>query len=316
MRDLRSGLAYLITSDIGCVEVHRARHEGTPIPNADYCETAFVVPSERDLLLGELRPLDPSRRPQPQLERFLYFQRYSTPAWHAGLIDDSADSDVDIGDEPRQWLARWKRRLYFHGLESMQLGGIDASANETLLAWRDLLPYRYADLFLAALSDGEQRSALLPRLARGISRSDGLSGPALNGELSLKIAHSDTDRLTILKQFPLTQLRLSVPNPAASELIEALPTVLLLEHQPSDARLVIALDLFELLLRLADGLEPTSPELQPLLEELAPFKGAVQMTESTDLLLIEGGRRTYWLTQEEHAVKLRDGARRMRGERQ
>jgi len=52
-----------------------------------------------------------------------------------------------------------------------------------------------------------------------------------------------------------------------------------------------------LLLRLAGGAEPASPEYRALLEDLVPFKSVVQRHSSRDLILVEAGRRLHQLTQ-------------------
>jgi len=136
-------------------------------------------------------------------------------------------------------------------------------------------------------------------IARGISRSDGLGGAALNDGLCIKVAHSDMQHMTVLKRFPLDEFTLAVARPSGSDGIETFPIALLLRHVKSQALLSITLDIFELLMRLAEGLEPESPELQALIEDLVPFKSRVQMSSSHDLVLIESGRRMHQLTQHE-----------------
>lgn len=279
------------------------------MPAAPYWKTAFSTTTERDLLLGELQVLDPARYPHPPLERFLYFHREAGDlAARARLTRDGVDLGP-VEEDPRSWLGDWKRRLYFHSGDPEAPGVSREGGSPVAIDWEELLPYRHAARFTAALEDDEQRSSLLPVIARGISRSDGLRGVALEHGLALKVAHSEINRLTVLKSFPIQDFQLDVQHPVTRDMIETLPRALVLSHPHSDARLVITLDLFELLLRLADGLEPTSLELQPLLEDLAPFKSAVQMTETIDLLLIEGDQRPYLLTQEDRRVVLRDVAR-------
>jgi len=160
------------------------------------------------------------------------------------------------------------------------------------------IPYEFTE----ALVGDRDAASLLPRLARGIGRSDGLSGAVLDAGLCLRLAHSDVNRLTVLKRFALAEFSLTVPPPIAADIVGALPRLLVLAHTQTNARLDITLDLFELLLRLADGLEPGSPELQPLLEDLAPFKSAVQLSNTRDLILVESGRRLHELTQRDGKV--------------
>ncbi|MCX6020545.1 MAG: hypothetical protein NTZ05_02220 [Chloroflexi bacterium] len=312
MRDLRSALAYLITADLGCREVHVLRRRGDIPVEAHYWEGAFTTPAggdRSDILLGELQLVDPARFAQPHLERYLYFNQYPEDApLRAALFGDGwdfpapplpGDSDAAPAPEgatPRSWLARMKRRLFFEARPVAEL-----PPGVLKRDWPGLLPYRYADVFIAALSGAGELSDVLPIVARGIGRSDGLAGRILEGNLSLKVAHSDKERLTVCKQFPLSEFMLEVERPPAGDVIEATPQSLTLRHQ-SGVRLDIPLDLFELLCRMADGLEAGSPEFVPLLEDLAPFKNAVHRTNAIDLILIESGRRYHKLTQRDGKV--------------
>ena len=51
-------------------------------------------------------------------------------------------------------------------------------------------------------------------------------------------------------------------------------------------------------MRLADGLLPETVEFQPLLEDLKPFKNALILGETRDLVLIESRYRLHRITQE------------------
>lgn len=293
MRDLRSGLAYLITSDLGCTQVHAALGNGDPLPDRDYWHTAFVTPADGDLLLGDLTALDPARVAQPALERFFYFRRDGRDAPERTATFRNGQ-DLPPGADSVEWIAQVKRRLYFEGVED----------GTPMVIWRTLLPYRYAEAFVSLLSDMTNLADALPRIAAGLGRSDGLDAATVANGLSLRVAQSETNRLTVLKHFPLSDFTLTAPQPQGGTMVEALPRALLLTHQRSPARLRIALDLFELLMRLADGLEIESAELQPLLEDTSAFKNIVQMSETRELVIIEGDQRRHRITQRDGKIVL------------
>jgi hypothetical protein len=117
------------------------------------------------------------------------------------------------------------------------------------------------------------------------------------GWLSLKVQASEEQQLVVLKQFPLTEFRLIVTRPSGSEMVEVIPDSLIFEHVSGTPRLNITLDLFELLMRLADGAQATTPEFQPLLEDLAPFKSVLLLRQTTDLVVVENQRREHFITQ-------------------
>lgn len=299
IRDLRSGLAYLITGDQSCADVHQARNTGTGLPEIDFWRLAFTTGTARDIMLSELTPMDAARSPQPFLERFLFFHQSPGDASLRGQVFDDGQ-DLQPMANPVEWLSTIKRRLYFH----TRLPG-DESTNAPLVPWVSLLPYHHAGAFIDAVSGGEVEP-VLESLLHGISRSDGLSGPVLERGLCLKVADSDVNRLTVLKLFPFDQFKLTVQGQAISDVVETLPEALVLTHTNSPARVVIMLDLFEILRRLAEGMEPSSPELEPLLEDLVPFKSAVQLSDPEDLILIESGRRLHRVTQRNGKVVRED----------
>lgn len=313
VRDLRSGLAYLITSDTGCEEIHHSRQHERLLPATHYWDTAFSTVDGQDLLLGQLVSIDPARRPQPQLERLLFYhQDRASSEVRQSLVRDS--HDLPHNGHDRGWLAQWKRRLYFQAHDGVPLRASDSGDDGAKLYWQHLLPYDYADNFLQALDEEHFRQLLLEDICHGISRSDGLAidllevgidGGSLQEGLALTVADSEKERLTVCKHFPLRDFRLIVQTTVGMNMIETIPHALVLEHMPTGQELLISLDLFEILMRFKNGLEPRSPELQPLLEDMEPFKNAIQMTESIDLYLIENGERVHLLTQEDGKVVLK-----------
>jgi hypothetical protein len=159
------------------------------------------------------------------------------------------------------------------------------------------LPYRHAATFIRALAGEEDLRDLKRRLALGIFRSDGVNLALQADHLGIKVNASDEQRLVILKQFPLERMTLDVLTPVGTlDVVEAIPESLRLRFG-NVHHLTITLDLFELLMRLADGLQPDAPEFRPLLEDLVPFKSALLLGESRDLVLVESGRQVHQITQ-------------------
>ena len=122
------------------------------------------------------------------------------------------------------------------------------------------------------------------------------------GQLSVAVTTSRQYQLTVLKQFPLDDFRLKIVRPRSTGLIETIPELLLLEHRSGTPRLEITLDLFELLMRMAEGLQPNAPEFQPLLEDLMPFKSALLLQETRNLVLVENQRRLHHVTQRDGKI--------------
>ncbi len=193
------------------------------------------------------------------------------------------------------WIAATKRRLYFEAADSPS--PVVGSAAPVHIQWQDLLPYQYADAFLGLLRGQADVSAACARLALGILRSDGILAPSRLGWISLKVQSSEEQHLVVLKQFPLTDFRLHVVRRSSSEIVEVIPDSLTLEHTSGTPVLTLTLDLFELLMRLADGAQSTTPEFQSLLEDLAPFKSTLLLRQTTDLVVVENQQREHYITQ-------------------
>ena len=122
------------------------------------------------------------------------------------------------------------------------------------------------------------------------------------GKLSVQVSASEEQQLIVLKQFPLTDFKLYPLPLYGMDMIEEIPEVMILEHTSGMPRLEITLDLFELLIRLADGLSPYPLEFQPLLEDLKRFKDALLLQETHDLVLIENRHRLHHITQREGKI--------------
>ncbi len=309
MRDLRSALAYLITGNLQCQDVHQAYQSadgGTSLLAFHYWQSAFASQEQADELLNDLRALDPLHVDLPHLDRWLLAHRRADQAEERRRLF-AADLDDDLAPhhflEPQAWADALKRRLFFEGQEQLL----------ARLNWLQLLPYCYAREFVDLLAQKRLLDAAIrARLASAIWRSDGVNVELPPGKMNLVIDQSAAQRLIVAKEFPLDDFTLSIQQPDGAEVVEVIAEALLFEHRTAVARLPIKLDLFELLMRLADGLHPTTPELRSLLEDLAPFKSSLLLATAQSLLLIEAGRYRHRLEQQQPRLMLRtDGDARL-----
>jgi serine/threonine protein kinase len=297
MRDLRSALAYLITGNLRCHDVHMARtgtDSGARLIERTYWQSVFAPAETSDEVLADLRMLDPADQAHPRLDRFLHYHQTLADAPRRNeLFTDGKDVPLQRFIDEKAWIHAFKRRLFFEASDV---------AHTLRATWQDLLPYRYANDFLMMLSGHGNLDLALRRIALGMLRSDGIFERVAEDQLSLKVAASSAQQLVVLKQFPLEQFQLSVDTRVHAFSLESIPEVLVLEHHAGIPRLEITLDLFELLMRCADGLRPDAPELRPLLEDLAPFKSSLLLRETFDLVLVEGQYRLHQITQREGKI--------------
>jgi len=296
MRDLRSALAYLITGNLSCADVHMAQQRddaGASLILHSYWQSAFAPLEQSDEVLGDIGVIDPARQSQPHLDRYLHFRQAPADAPdRRSLFITEDDIPIHRFANESEWIGATKRRLYFEAVEPAPVLGGGAT-----LPWSSLLPYRYASEYIDVLASHIRLRQILDRLALGLLRSDGVFIDSPAGALSLVVSHSAVQQLVVLKQYALDDFLLNIQKPRSTGLIETIPEVLMLEHRAGTPRLEITLELYDLLMRLADGLQSDAPEFRPLLEDLDPFKSTLLLRETRDLVLVENQRRVYNLEQ-------------------
>src|SRR5947208_6208709 len=128
--------------------------------------------------------------------------------------------------------------------------------------------------------DDERLQMLNEAVALGLLRSDGIMEDVPPGKLSVKVSASAEQQLVILKQLPLQEFELLVEYPRGTDMVERLPEIVVLQHFSGNPRLEITLDLFELLMRMAEGLQSSAPECRPLLEDLNLCKDVLLLHET------------------------------------
>lgn len=303
MRDLRSALAYVITGNKSCQQVHDARHEadaGASLIKFAYWQSSFAAEEQFDEVLTDLRPFDPARFPHPHLDRFLHFHQAPKDGELRGLLfADKSDIPLQRFGSETEWIAAYKRRLYF---EARKPDAVQSNPGAALpkVRWLQMLPYQYAKQYMALLDDrldDDDIKELREKLALGLLRSDAIIEDVPAGKLSIKVGASVAQQLVVLKQLPLEEFMLTVDYPPGTRIVEMLPEIVVFQHVSGLPRLVITMDMFELLMRMADGLQPTAPEFKPLLDDLKLFKDRLLLSETRDLVLIENQHRVHLVTQ-------------------
>ena len=308
MRDLRSALAYLITGNKSCEQVHEAYRDtdaGASLLSYTYWQSAFSPVEKSDDLLTDLMPLDPGRFPHPHLDRFLHFHQGAKDAEQRNFFfGDKTDLAPQRFQNEYEWMAAFKRRLYFESEKSVQETQDSIAPSLPKIRWKTLLPYQYAQNFIDLLDNRfaeEGIEVFLEEIALGILRSDGIIEEVPEGKLSVKVSASEEQQLVVLKQLPIEdfELRIEVQEQWVLSMVEQVPEHLVLVHKHSGIpHLEITLDLFELLMKMADGLQPTAPEFRPLLEDLNLFKDTLLLRETHDLILIENQYKVHRVVQE------------------
>ncbi|MEV7120569.1 methylation-associated defense system protein kinase MAD6 [Kitasatospora griseola] len=308
LRDLRSALAFTLTSGRDCAEIHQlyaagdaqsiidsfyfSAHLGTP-PTGD------GTPQERDRLLSLLREADVAATPQPRLDRRLDY---------TGLLEAGALVTVDgRGDRDRVLLGHQFEELgragTGHGTQAVEHRRyLDAARRLLYFELHDeeraqrMLPHPSVLRFLHLLTaDGpltQERDAVLHSLNRG----EGLMAPERIGNaLALKIRDVPGGTVRSFRRFPAEGFQLEPGSAPASPYVESARTALRLSYQDpagsqgGTAELDIRLDLFELLQRFEQGYRPSVADLQGQQLALAVFKNRLSAVPYQEVLLTTHG---------------------------
>ncbi|MEW9531728.1 protein kinase [Microbispora sp. NPDC049125] len=309
LRDLRSALAYMLTSGRGCDEIHELYRgdNAEAILSSFYFNSWAGTPDSRDRLLRQLREVDVATVPDPALDRQIDY--LGPDAGQAVMTIDEAERgtyDVRLlrklferlprGSAPtaaqvrshQRYLASARRRFFFECVDDRRA--------------RRLLPYRSAESFLALLDRPESAADHLEAVIEAINRGEGLPDPGRLGDvLALQVRHVPGGTIRSYRLLDAGKLSLSVAATAGSPYVEGQPDGLVLTYHGAAghaARLDIRLDLYELLHRLRGGYLPGIADQQGLYLGLTIFKNELAAAPYQEVLLAAGGRELHRISRE------------------
>ena len=301
LRDLRSALAYLLTSNRDCNQIHELYAQGrTEEVAAGFYFNSWMGGDSpnADRLLTSLKDVDVGRRGEPRLDRSLNFvspesDRPLMTFERRGIYDRAILAKL-FGDLPRGWtdrknslrslnhrsyVAMAKRRFFFESRD-----------DET---WRRMIPYRSAWELLDYVEGRRSTDLALQDVLTALNRGEGLTDPAVLGDgLALQVRTVDNGTIRNYRLFPRSGFSLVVDHRAATaRFLEQTPAGLLLRYDDGTifADLPINLDVFEMLYRLNTGYRPTVEELQGYLVSLGVFKNILSSAPYQEILLTVSG---------------------------
>jgi len=260
-RDVRSALAWLITGDRACADVHEAREQGMDLRRGSdaLVEDLAFDPRSADYLVREWTDLDPASSAAPDVER-------------AARADPGIVADPAMFSDRHRALAQ--RRLFFG-------------------TWRPDLDrepvraYRYLGEFENALL-GEQLEKTRLQLLRGLSRLLGAPGYAgghlaVNNQGPAFATQGANGAWAVLKEIPAAEFALT-PVEHHPQFIEWRPDALRFSHEGHS--LLLTLDTFELVLRVADGDLIGDSADAAVLQEIETFGSALRRSPARSVRVV------------------------------
>lgn len=295
LRDLRSALAYTITSGRDCTEIHDLHNEQdrTAVLEAQYFNSyrGGTPEFERDRLLVQLREVDVAAAPQPVLDRRLaaegLLEHYLiTPGdrlnvdrallgtIHAEIIEDSSSARATAN-----YVAAARRLMYFEMRDS------DAAAK--------MLPYSSARRFLDYLDNVQPQ---VEDVIRALNRSEGvISSDIADGGLVVRVRDVVGGTVRSLRRFPKDGFAVGRVGSNTHRYLETRPSALRLTYTDrgragtAPAELRIGLDLFELIERFRRGYQASVDDDQGYALALTVFKNQLAAVPYQEVLLTVDG---------------------------
>ncbi|GAA1275978.1 protein kinase [Pseudonocardia aurantiaca] len=301
MRDLRSALAYTLTSGRSCSDIRDLYDRGNPseILSGFYFQSWLGPDDTEDRLLRLLRESDISDRADPALDRALDFGGPSAGAALTTvdgrgdydqrllerlfeLLPRGGDTDPDRIEHHRAYIGAARRRFFFESADGER--------------WRGLLSHRSAAEFLRELTADGPSPEVAREIIRAINRSEGLADPDKLGDaMALAVRQVRGGSIRSYRLFPLAGFRAEPEGPRGSPYIEGAPERLRLSYTNPDApelapaEIAIQLDLYELLWRLRRGGRPAAADMQGRHLSLSVFKNMLTSAPYQAVLLTVTG---------------------------
>lgn len=337
MRELRSWMAFAFFGAEDCEAIHRRLEdvgelkEDEPIETTDpsealYFNRLFGTGAEGGRLFGELADFDPGKVNNPRLDRALagasspratyreVFARPSKRSEHDELsrlltadADHESDGTVESAksDSKRNLVMLRRRLFFFEGRPEVW----DDKQNEEY--WLEMTPFRSIKRWTEELPAFTAkhyvlRDDLAQTLCRAISRTENVPEDLLDRFLAVRTTADARVPLVIVRLFPLADFKLSWEHKDAPTLaLNELPTSMTLSHERGEPRLEISADLFELLMRFAEGYRLGSEELESIAASLRLFKNRLLAIPAKEISLLHPLLGSFTARQE-----LRDGKRK------
>jgi len=320
MRDLRSALGFTLAGTRDCDQIHElyataGGDSGREILNGLYFNAWQGGTGSADRLLELLRQIDVGEATNPDLDRALDYLPPDARATTRFSFGERGDYDTQLlarrfrelprdvsgatvdgrMTDHREYVAMLRRRQFFERRDD---------------DWKEMLPYRTYDTFWGLVTGRKSAGLHRDPLVLAINRGEGLSDPRrLGNALALRVRDVEHGTVRSYRLFPGERFELMLPEASSHRFVEHVPQELRLVYTPpggDPAELVVDLDIFEMLSRLADGYRPSLEEQQGRYLKLTVFKNVLSSAPYQEVLVTPSGHDFYRIGRERTGVlKLR-----------
>jgi serine/threonine protein kinase len=318
LRDLRSALAYMLVGTRDCNDVHALYQAGTQASLQQILDGFYFnawiggTHGSQDRLIALLREIDVGEVSNPELDRNFDFLEPGAREMvrHSyrdrDQYDDALLQKVFDGlpreysekarsrniERHRNYVAMLRRRHFFECRDE---------------GWQQMLPYQHFVDFRALILDEEAARNQVQVLLQAVNRGEGLIDPTKLGDaLALRVRRVERGTIQSYRLFDGAAFSLTQRSSRDSaHFVEYLPQILYLRYQPvtgHKAELRINLDIYEMLMRLNNGYQPSPEELQGFYLSLTIFKNVLASAPYQEVLLTETGHEFYRISRNRQGV--------------
>lgn len=319
IRDLRSAIAFMLVGTRDCDDIHKLYQNGGE-ENQNRILDCFYFNSwlggsevSNDRFISLLREIDVAKVSNPELDRELGFLNPKTRSMARFSFAERAGYDEELVETlfrnlPRDYSSKNRARLIAMHQNYLSHVRRRHFFERRDPGWKDMLPYRSIDPFLAAIKEpGMKSGEEVTDILRAINRGEGLSDPArLGNQLALRVRQVDKGTIRSYRLFDGDHFSLRTEQEIIVHLfLECLSQALVLSYDSGDghkANLRINLDIYEMLMRLNNGYRPSIEEQEGFYLSLAVFKNILSAAPYQEVLLTESGHRFYQINREANGV--------------
>lgn len=303
MRDLRSALAYTLTSGRDCDEIHSLYVNSgdaarSDVVNSYYFNSWRGGEGSPDRLLTLLREIDVGEASNPDLDRGLDYlpPDANEMAQFAFSLRSNYENELlsssfrslprDSGGNPprariqrhQNYVAALRRRHFFDRRDE---------------GWTEMLPYQSAIEFWRLVCGQEPVSDRLRPILMALNRGEGLSDPSRLGDsLALRVRVVERGSIRSYRIFAGENFELRLPTLGSRDFLEHVPQAIVLAYVSPNGQtseLAITLDVFEMLMRLNNGYRPNLEEQQGYYLSLSVFKNVLASATYQEVLVTRTG---------------------------
>jgi serine/threonine protein kinase len=332
MRDLRSFIAYTLTRDYECKEIQSLFSGRQPNPEVYWRHYYFNITNARskdsgnqDRLIKLLRETDIGEVAIPNLDRDLFFGKHDSKNYlefaerKSNLLDvfNNNKNFIAAHEQTPVLLARIKdiqkmfiRHQYFEGKsEHLSLNrnqtknGIQDSTH-LMPSYLLRLPFHSVFQFTQVLREGDEENVIKRSISRAISLNEGCDNNVIDQKYLVLSSSEIKDPLSkSFRLFDLSDFELFVnKTDHLVNFLEYEPDSLVFRHHKErHIKLIISLDLYEMLYFIQQGFSPSLNDLRGKFIELLIFKNLLENLSYKDVVVTKDNMEFFRISKDEQS---------------